>query len=176
MQLRELLIPLLSSTGLTVILTWNEETSAWDVNEQDQQMYNNEITFDELILPQFIDEIFFRHMLTEQTVSYFYEGEIEDGYTVIPFYNEVIIDNTTYLSSQNTHIYPNPVSERASISWDANNQEAHMEIYSLTGTLVKAFDIKNHSTILVDGLHEGIYMILFRDGAEVIGSKKLIVK
>jgi hypothetical protein len=156
-------------------LTWNEETSAWDINEQDQQDYNNEITYDELILPQFIEELFFNHMLTGQTVSYLYQGEIEDGYTVTPFYNEVIIEKAENIRTDVTQIHPNPVSDKATISWDGTTPVAHMEIYSLTGTLVKAMNIRNHSTISMDDLHEGIYMVLLRNDSTIIGYKKLIV-
>lgn len=165
-----------NNASLYSYLSWNEETSAWDVNEQDQQMYNNEITFDELILPQFIEELFFRHMLTGQTVTYLYEGEIEDGYTVTPFYNEVIIEKADNIPTGVTQIHPNPMSDKTTVSWDASNPEARMEIYSLTGTLVKSVNIRNHSTISLEDLPDGIYMILLRNDSKIIGNKKLIVK
>jgi len=77
--------------------------------------------------------------------------------------------STTGLSSRNDQIafrvFPNPVSDQITVTFDNEKPEAVLNIYSSTGKMVETRSIKSDQKVDVSGLAPGIYIAaLYIDG------------
>jgi len=75
------------------------------------------------------------------------------------------------------HIYPNPAQENVTISL-SNLEGGKIDIYSLTGTLLKGMMIEKgrHTAIVnISGLSSGIYLVSIQTGNTMV-NRKLVIK
>ena len=90
------------------------------------------------------------------------------------------IDNSSFVST--LHVYPNPVSNQATISYSLNNTSSVMfKMYDMNGRLISTFDSGRQSkgayTQLVDvsNITKGVYVIQMIAG-DATSVAKLIVE
>src|SRR5690606_23167780 len=98
-------------------------------------------------------------------------------------FNPAIVTNTTVntnlslstlsLSSDEIQVYPNPASDVLSIS---GKKATQVEIYDMTGKLVKNIAPETTNTINIQSLSEGIYQVVVHTKAGIFNSKLVIDK
>ncbi len=94
----------------------------------------------------------------------------EDGFRVFgnkpSNLNQEQFDNTKY------QLYPNPANSSFTIS----NAVKTVDIYNITGQLVKSFNgnFNSNSTFDISELNVGIYLVQIQDDRNVVSTKKLI--
>lgn len=102
-----------------------------------------------------------------------------DGYQIFPRDSADIIPQGGIGIRENTlkgvSIYPNPARDRISI-FTGSNAVKHIDIYSLTGSLVLSLDSREMTEVIdMSGLPSGVYLItLVQDGERI--TRKLILE
>jgi hypothetical protein len=79
--------------------------------------------------------------------------------------------------NNNIELYPNPASEFVDISFDrSNNDDLTLNIYNITGTLVKSEMLKqNQRQINIGDLSNGIYLVEIKSN-NFTENQKLIIQ
>jgi hypothetical protein len=101
-----------------------------------------------------------KNLILEFTVtSYDYGGEVDNGWVQIEFVSLVKETSTNLASPAQTElrVYPNPASRTLYINSDL--QVSCVNVYSVTGTLMKSVKGHDISRINVEGLGQGLYII-----------------
>ena len=76
--------------------------------------------------------------------------------------------------SQNISVYPNPANENLFLNFEMQNKTATVQIYDVTGNLVKEVEITNgNSQINISQLSQGLYILKIAD-VENVYSKKFL--
>jgi Secretion system C-terminal sorting domain len=84
--------------------------------------------------------------------------------------------NETKKDAIKISIYPNPATNSFHIDDSSNEGSFSVEIYNLTGSLIKRFsDVQKHQPLDVSLLQEGLYVLKYRDSNNKIAVRKLIL-
>lgn len=98
-----------------------------------------------------------------QYYFYFYDWKVEQAPTYCssdPFAVTVTVDNTTGITTANStglSIYPNPADQNVTIH--SNVQNGRVSLMDATGRLVKEQNINLNTTLSVEELPAGVYML-----------------
>ena len=114
-------------------------------------------------------------ILEFEIISYDYEDEIDNGWVQVKFVS-LVKEVTSDIESSNIkslNIYPNPASRVLIIESDA--PVSKVNVYSLTGSLVKSVIRQDVNRINVNDLHSGLYIVTLTTEKGVV-NKKLHIK
>lgn len=146
---------------------WNEELNTWDLYASHDLNYNNEYSFDQLILPydyisddpssRFIN--YLNHMLLVHEYSYInYEtNEIELAGRDHYYYSEQDIQGLNQMPKLEARIYPNPANDYIQVEMDTQMKPIQLQILDIQGRVVIEESVKNHQAISISKLSSGFY-------------------
>jgi uncharacterized protein (DUF1501 family) len=92
------------------------------------------------------------------------------------------INNAISLQTGNLKIYPNPVQEHATLSFESDGSRSQIRIYSMSGQLVKAMEGQQYPTGIQEmqfqlgNLRSGNYVLVMRQKAKVSEIKFSVIK
>jgi len=139
---------------------WNDQTKQWDDIWKDDYTFDNNYTFNDLILPFGDVEDFFTHMLTGLN-EYKWNINTNDwasDYKMTFVYSAQNITSVRPLNSELSSIYPNPCSESVSVSFPTSNSQISFELFDLQGRMLIQKEISNHEKVSMEGLGSGMYL------------------
>ena len=149
-----------------IVYGWLEDSSQWVNAYKIGLVYNNNYSFNDLIIPfapdDFEDEDgfkYFNHMLNEIN-TFIYDSannaslyaKYELHYTLA---NVLDILNKEELSIQ---IFPNPTSDYLNFSFQSNSNRNSFELYDIKGRKVMTTTIHSGEQLNMSNLTNGIYL------------------
>lgn len=78
-----------------------------------------------------------------------------------------------------TSVYPNPANEQINFEYNTADKDGSIQIYDITGKLVRNYIVNSgstKSTIGLEGLNSGIYLYTLNVNNKPIATKKFIIK
>lgn len=76
------------------------------------------------------------------------------------------------------NVYPNPTSGEFVLSADdIHYEQFNLEVYTLSGQMVKRLhNVDNNSTVNINGLNKGVYILKMYNEKEIVGSDRIILE
>lgn len=164
---------------LQTYLDWDETSEAWVNESKVDIMYNNDYSFDDLILP-YIYLIEFPELFNHMTTGGFgftWDSETGDwdAEDIINFhYSEQTVTGITDNSLETIKVYPNPASEHVYFDLSKNSSSATVKIYDLQGKMVISQEITDKTQISIDYLNKGFYIYKLLQNGNTQSGKILI--
>ncbi len=153
---------------------WNG--SVWVVSGKYEYNYNNDFTFNELILPWFFEQGIsgLQHMLLDITE---YSGSSFEltGKSIFN-YSEVNITGIENVEADQIGVYPQPASSVVSFNWESISPELRLEVYDVSHRKLIDQTVRKNATTSVSQLSPGIYVYRLLGSKNEIYSGKLSVR
>ncbi len=158
---------------------WNESDNNWVEFWREEFTYENTYPYDQLVLPWFYhDDVpnFMNHQLIE------HQGYSFLGSEWVPFskgeyyYSSGPSTSVTDVSKTDIKFYPNPASTEITFRF-GSPVEAGLQVYDLTGNLVRTMRVWDNKPVNIGQLSDGLYLFrLTGEGNKPIFSEKILVK
>ncbi len=144
-----------------IFSNWDDNTQKWNVEYKDENVFNNNYSFNDLILPVIFKElkIYLNHMLTGLTESVWdlltSAWTLESKYVFN--YSAKYPTSVEKLNSEAVRIYPNPVLDYIMIDWPGDISPTTIEVSDLNGRKMLNENVTSNSRINLSGLTSGVY-------------------
>jgi Secretion system C-terminal sorting domain len=132
--------------------------SAWITSWKGTFEYNNDYTFDELVLPWYANnmDISFMHMITATTE---YEGAALDLASRSLFnYSEVEYTGVPVNEFAQATVYPQPASGEVTFTWADGTPALELSVFDIGGKLVLEQRIAKDTPVSINSLAPGLYI------------------
>lgn len=160
---------------------------------REEYVYDNNFSFDDLILPFSPDDfennidfefgnesmpdisLMFKHKLTQLT---YFDGDGDswvksEDYTI--YYSDQNITGVNDLTvASNVHVYPNPATNQLTFELDASVSHFTMEFYDIHGKLVLSKISENNSPVSVESLNPGLYFYRLSENQNSYAGKFMV--
>jgi len=105
----------------------------------------------------------------------------EDGKKTEYFYSSITDDSKILTDIKETQhleftLYPNPVTDQITFTWNEGLPVLNLKIYLITGACVIDKEIFSNETVHLEKLNTGVYLYKLTDKNTVLKSGKLIIK
>jgi len=159
----------------------DEDSNEWLPTESSDMSYDDNVDFNNLILPVFIGgdlfiqgyDLYFNHMLLENQYSSINpntnELELSDRERYI--YSEKELQSIHHLSTLEANIYPNPASDFITFELESPNKTFILQIINLQGQVILEESIKSHQALSISKLSSGIYTYCIKDDVSIMNGK-----
>lgn len=145
---------------------WSVEENDWIPMMRQYGVYNNDVTFDQMVLPFFADEegnplIYFAHQIDS---VYMDMHAVESGwseYGVYKFHYSAFvgIDETSNANNTALEVYPNPVKDRLNVNYLFERQTSALICDNL-GRVIKNVVLQGVDGIDISELNSGFYYLV----------------
>lgn len=157
---------------------WNLDLEEWVPVDDNYYSYNNNYTYEDLVLPFVYDyvEEFFNHMLTELWYQYWDQdtGEwIADEHVQL-YYSPIIISSVNNLTENSAALlYPNPSTDEITIKLPDGTNKASIKLFDVQGRILMQQVIAGNNTINISTLKTGIYFYHIETEGKIMKGKLL---
>lgn len=150
--------------------SWNSQSNSWVQGYKIMRTYDNNYTFDDMVLPISINYDLFSHKLLNE-ISYQWNNNLWVNNTNIQYYysnfNNLAISE---LNTINFRLYPNPANDFIYIDLiDSYSDNVSFKLYNLLGNEILNTKLIKNNKIDITGLNTGIYIYLV-----IYNNKKII--
>ena len=155
---------------------WNSSTNLWENETKLEGTFDNSYSRSDLILPfeNYPDvEIYFNHLNSHMDI-YYGDGanwSLEEKYDI--YYSDFIINSIEPISKEKISIAPNPTTDFFFIN-RMSNDNLRIEIYDISGKLVKNLIINQSNKVDINELNNGLYFVRITDSKNVSSTRKII--
>ena len=179
-QMLEYIYDLSLNVGDVYHYNWDQSTMHWLHFYHDILVYNNNYSFDQLLLPYPIlndHPVLFLHMLEESVRKMYVNGVWKDEMRSEYYYSDKSISGISVAEQAiNIRVFPNPASDRISISWSGWSGMLWVSIYDLSGSKVYDQLLMPGEELDVSRWGRGLYLYQLRDDKTNIKTGKLILR
>jgi len=152
----------------------DQSGSSWVNSAKEEYICDKNYNLSDLILPPdneiYVNQI---HMVTK--VSYYsWDSSLSNwdlGGDANAYYSEHDMTIATELNGAVIKIYPNPVSDFATIDLQQISNPVRIELFDIQGHKIMSRKIMNTENISLKGLSEGLYFYNLSSGKERISGK-----
>lgn len=154
--------------------TWSSDNQAWSYQYKYNHSYDNNYTFNDLILPYSYSSFDNNHMRIEQLVDYYDATNWVDNERIEYYYSEGTIDISDLESKAlENAIYPNPATCYVNVR---NEKIDYLKIFDLQGRLLLEIEISRSKQVCIENLNEGFYVYRLYNNKNIVAQGKLMVK
>jgi hypothetical protein len=179
-QMLEYIYDLNLNVGDVYQYSWDQSTMHWLHIYHDILTYNNNYSFNQLLLPYPIlndQPVLFLHMLDESLRMMYVDGNWADDYRSGYYYSDKIISGIPVAEQAvNIRVFPNPAADRISISWSGWSGMLWVSIFDLSGSKVYEQLLMPGEELDVSRWSRGLYLYQLRDAKTNIKTGKLILQ
>ena len=149
--------------------SWDSQSNSWLQGYKVERTYDNNYTFDDLILPISINYDLFSHKLLNE-ISYQWDNNLWINNTNIQYsYSNFNNLGISELNKTNFNLYPNPAHDFIYIDLvNSCNDNVSFKLYDLLGNKILETQLNKNNKIDIAGLNTGIYIY------QIIYNKKSI--
>lgn len=149
--------------------SWDSQSNSWLQGYKVERTYDNNYTFDDLILPISINYDLFSHKLLNE-MSYQWNNNLWINNTNIQYYySDFNNQGISELNTTNFNLYPNPSHDFIYIDLvNSCNDNVSFKLYDLLGNEIIETKLDKNNKIDIAELNTGIYIY------QIIYNKKII--
>lgn len=154
--------------------SWDSQSNSWLQGYKVERTYDNNYTFDDLILPISINYDLFSHKLLNE-ISYQWDNNLWINNTNIQYYYSNFNNlGISELNKTNFNLYPNPVHDFIYIDLvNSCNENVSFKLYDLLGNKILETQLNKNNKIDIAGLNTGIYIFQINNNNNIFDGKLL---
>ena len=154
--------------------SWDSQSNSWLQGYKVERTYDNNYTFDDLILPISINYDLFSHKLLNE-ISYQWDNNLWINNTNIQYYysnfNNLGISD---VNTNNFNLYPNPAHDFIYIDLvNSCSENVSFKLYDLLGNKILETQLNKNNKIDIAGLNTGIYIFQINNNNNIFDGKLL---
>ena len=154
--------------------SWDSQSNSWLQGYKVERTYDNNYTFDDLILPISINYDLFSHKLLNE-ISYQWDNNLWINNTNIQYYysnfNNLGISD---VNTNNFNLYPNPAHDFIYIDLvNSCNENVSFKLYDLLGNKILETQLNKNNKIDIAALNTGIYIFQIINNKNIFDGKLL---
>lgn len=152
----------------------------WANSSKTEITYNNDYTYNQLILPGIYVQNGFEQIFMHMPVELVQSDYVGSSYVLADktHYNfsEINITDVPNVESNHTRIYPQPADYNVTFEWESSNPTFELDLYNINGKLVLEEKIGKNKEVNINQLASGIYFYRLTDNKQPSISGKMSVR